>query len=177
VRSRPWRCSTSQDARAYISRVKLFHGCARFNSSIFLAGGKYVRYRPAYPSAVLDLLTSDCGLTAASVIADIASGTGIFTRMLLEHGNRCSAWSQMLRCATPARNFCAPILISPASRGRRKPRGLPITASTSSPRPRRPTGLIAKGTTRTYSHLPARRLDSLAVERATHWIDAVSSRL
>jgi len=50
--------------------------------------GNYVRYRPAYPSAVLDLLTSDCGLTAASVIADIASGTGIFTRMLLENGNR-----------------------------------------------------------------------------------------
>ncbi len=50
--------------------------------------GNYVRYRPAYPSAVLDLLTSDCGLTGASVIADIASGTGIFTRMLLENGNR-----------------------------------------------------------------------------------------
>jgi SAM-dependent methyltransferase len=56
----------------------------RFSSRV----GNYVRYRPAYPSAVLDLLTSDCGLTAASVIADIASGTGIFTRMLLENGNR-----------------------------------------------------------------------------------------
>ena len=56
----------------------------RFSSRV----GNYVRYRPAYPSAVLDLLTSDCGLTAASVVADIASGTGIFTRMLLENGNR-----------------------------------------------------------------------------------------
>src|ERR1700730_8623137 len=56
----------------------------RFSSRV----GNSVRYRPAYPSAVLDLLTSDCGLTAASVIADIASGTGIFTRMLLENGNR-----------------------------------------------------------------------------------------
>jgi SAM-dependent methyltransferase len=56
----------------------------RFSSRV----GKYVRYRPAYPFAVLDLLKHDCGLTAASVIGDIASGTGIFTRMLLENGNR-----------------------------------------------------------------------------------------
>jgi SAM-dependent methyltransferase len=56
----------------------------RFSSRV----GNYVRYRPAYPSAVLDLLKNDCGLTAAFVIADIASGTGIFARMLLEIGNR-----------------------------------------------------------------------------------------
>ncbi len=56
----------------------------RFSSRV----ENYVRYRPAYPSAVLDLLKSDCGLTPASVIADIAFGTGIFTRMLLENGNR-----------------------------------------------------------------------------------------
>jgi SAM-dependent methyltransferase len=56
----------------------------RFSSRV----ENYVRYRPAYPPAVLDLLKSECGLTAASVIADIAFGTGIFTRMLLENGNR-----------------------------------------------------------------------------------------
>jgi SAM-dependent methyltransferase len=56
----------------------------RFSSRV----RNYVRYRPAYPSAVLDLLTTDCGLTSASVISDVASGTGIFTRMLLENGNR-----------------------------------------------------------------------------------------
>ena len=56
----------------------------RFSSRV----ENYVRYRPAYPPAVLDLLKSDCGLTSASVIADVASGTGIFTRMLLENGNR-----------------------------------------------------------------------------------------
>src|SRR5450755_3140291 len=56
----------------------------RFSSRV----GNYVRYRPAYPSAVLDLLKTACGLTSASVIADVASGTGIFTCMLLENGNR-----------------------------------------------------------------------------------------
>jgi ubiquinone/menaquinone biosynthesis C-methylase UbiE len=56
----------------------------RFSSRV----GNYVRYRPSYPLAVLDLLKTECGLTGASVIADIASGTGIFTRMLLQNGNR-----------------------------------------------------------------------------------------
>jgi SAM-dependent methyltransferase len=48
----------------------------------------YVRYRPGYPSEVLGLLEKDCGLTPAHLIADVASGTGIWTRMLLENGNR-----------------------------------------------------------------------------------------
>jgi SAM-dependent methyltransferase len=56
----------------------------RFSSRV----GNYVRYRPGYPSAVIDLLRKECGLTSSVVIADVASGTGIFTRMLLENGNR-----------------------------------------------------------------------------------------
>jgi len=47
----------------------------------------YVRYRPGYPGGVLDLLRTECGLRPEHVIADIASGTGIFTRLLLENGN------------------------------------------------------------------------------------------
>lgn len=56
----------------------------RFSSRV----NDYVLYRPGYPAEVLELLTTECGLTSQSVIADIASGTGIFTRMLLENGNR-----------------------------------------------------------------------------------------
>jgi SAM-dependent methyltransferase len=48
----------------------------------------YVRYRPGYPAEALDVLRKECGLTPAHVVADIASGTGIWTRMLLENGNR-----------------------------------------------------------------------------------------
>ncbi|HTZ95100.1 MAG TPA: class I SAM-dependent methyltransferase [Terriglobales bacterium] len=55
----------------------------RFSSRV----DNYVRYRPGYPKEVIELLERDCALTAASVIADIASGTGIFTRLLLENGN------------------------------------------------------------------------------------------
>ena len=47
----------------------------------------YVRYRPGYPAEALQVLKMECGLTSAHVIADIASGTGIWTRMLLENGD------------------------------------------------------------------------------------------
>src|SRR5437763_5826201 len=46
----------------------------------------YVRYRPGYPAAALDILRNECGLTPEHAIADIASGTGIWSRLLL--GNR-----------------------------------------------------------------------------------------
>ncbi len=47
----------------------------------------YVRYRPGYPAAVMQTLKEECGLAPAHIVADIASGTGLWTRMLLEHGN------------------------------------------------------------------------------------------
>ena len=47
----------------------------------------YVRYRPGYPPEVLQTLASECGLEPNHVVADIASGTGIWSRMLLENGN------------------------------------------------------------------------------------------
>ncbi len=48
----------------------------------------YVRYRPTYPAAVLDLLKARCGLTSASVVADVGSGTGILSELFLKNGNR-----------------------------------------------------------------------------------------
>jgi SAM-dependent methyltransferase len=47
----------------------------------------YVRYRPGYPPEALQTLQSLCGLALDHVIADIASGTGIWSRILLENGN------------------------------------------------------------------------------------------
>jgi len=44
----------------------------------------YLSYRPSYPLAVVDTLLSECGLSGQSMIADIGSGTGIFTRLLLD---------------------------------------------------------------------------------------------
>ncbi|MFZ3342154.1 MAG: class I SAM-dependent methyltransferase, partial [Terriglobales bacterium] len=56
---------------------------ARFSDRV----ENYVRYRPGYPPEVLDLLRDECGLRPDHIIADIASGTGLFTRLLLENGN------------------------------------------------------------------------------------------
>lgn len=56
----------------------------RFTSRV----DNYVRYRPSYPAAVLDLLAQRCGLTAHSRVADMGSGTGILTRLLLQRGAR-----------------------------------------------------------------------------------------
>lgn len=47
----------------------------------------YQRYRPSYPPEVLDLLDSECGLDTPQTLADIGSGTGILTRLLLERGH------------------------------------------------------------------------------------------
>lgn len=50
--------------------------------------GDYVRYRPSYPPAVIELLRRECGLTPGWTVADIGSGPGNLTRLFLEHGNR-----------------------------------------------------------------------------------------
>lgn len=52
----------------------------------------YVRYRPGYPQAVVDYLHAELGVAAeagatAAVVADIGSGTGILTRLLLDNGH------------------------------------------------------------------------------------------
>jgi ubiquinone/menaquinone biosynthesis C-methylase UbiE len=60
---------------------------ARFSDRV----ENYVRYRPGYPPEVLAVLRAECGLRPEHVIADIASGTGAFTRLLLENGNRVFA--------------------------------------------------------------------------------------
>ncbi|HYU48047.1 MAG TPA: class I SAM-dependent methyltransferase [Terriglobales bacterium] len=56
---------------------------ARFSDRV----ENYVRYRPGYPPEVIELLRTECGLRPHHIIADIASGTGIFTKLLLENGN------------------------------------------------------------------------------------------
>lgn len=48
----------------------------------------YVRYRPGYPRAVLELLKEECGLRPVSVVADVGSGTGILSRLFLDGGCR-----------------------------------------------------------------------------------------
>lgn len=46
----------------------------------------YVKTRPSYPRALLAVLRDRCDLRAASVVADLGSGTGLFTRLIRETG-------------------------------------------------------------------------------------------
>jgi SAM-dependent methyltransferase len=55
----------------------------RFSSRV----DAYREFRPRYPTAVIDLLQRHCGLTPASIIADIGAGTGILAELFLQQGN------------------------------------------------------------------------------------------
>ena len=47
----------------------------------------YKKFRPSYPKELLDYLYSQIGFSKDSTIADIGSGTGIFSRLFLERGS------------------------------------------------------------------------------------------
>jgi SAM-dependent methyltransferase len=60
----------------------MLNSTERFSSRV----ENYIKYRPSYPAAVLELLSARCGLGATSTVADVGSGTGILTELLLETG-------------------------------------------------------------------------------------------
>ncbi len=51
----------------------------------------YSSFRPSYPPEVISTITSVCGLEPGSSVADIGSGTGIFSKLLLDAGFNVSA--------------------------------------------------------------------------------------
>jgi ubiquinone/menaquinone biosynthesis C-methylase UbiE len=51
----------------------------------------YVKYRPSYPIEAVDFLYEELGMDENSIIADIGSGTGIFTALLLRRGSKVIA--------------------------------------------------------------------------------------
>jgi SAM-dependent methyltransferase len=107
----------------------------------------YVRYRPGYPPEVLQTLLSECQLNPSHVIADIASGTGIWTRTLLENGNRVFG-------VEPNRDMRAA--------GERLLGEFPNFTSIAG---------TAENTT-----LPAQSLDFVTAAQAAHWFDREPAR-
>ncbi len=47
----------------------------------------YAKYRPSYPTAFLEFIYDIFHITEDDILADIGSGTGIFTKLLLDKGN------------------------------------------------------------------------------------------
>lgn len=55
----------------------------RFSSRV----SDYIKYRPGYPPQVVEVCRNEMGLTPASVVVDVGSGTGILTELFLKNGN------------------------------------------------------------------------------------------
>lgn len=116
----------------------------RFSSRV----DHYVRYRPGYPSEIIALLKKECGLTGDSAIADIASGTGIFTRLLLENGNHVFGVEPNAEMRDAGQQFLA-----------RYPNFTSVVGT-------------AEATT-----LPAHSVDIVTAAQAAHWFDRRKARM
>lgn len=75
---RNWRAGARDDDRMVSDPVE------RFSTRV----SNYVRFRPGYPAAIVDLLRHECALDTAARIADIGSGTGFLSRVFLDVGFR-----------------------------------------------------------------------------------------
>ncbi|MDQ3321656.1 MAG: class I SAM-dependent methyltransferase [Acidobacteriota bacterium] len=65
----------------------------------------YVKYRPGYPTEVLQTFQDEMNLQKTSVIADIGSGTGISAGVFLENGNPVFGVEPNEAMRTAAQNF------------------------------------------------------------------------
>lgn len=107
----------------------------------------YARYRPGYPPALLNVLEAEIGLSPSATIADIGSGTGIFSRLLLDYG-----------CAVYAVEPNAEMRAAAVDSLGAHPRFHSIAAE-------------AGDTT-----LPAASVDHLTAAQAFHWFNADTAR-
>ncbi len=116
---------------------------ARFSTRV----ENYVKYRPGYPTAVLDWLRTECGLTPDAVVADIGSGTGKLAELFLGNGNRVFG-------VEPNREM--------REAGERLLAGFPNFVSVEG---------AAEATT-----LPAASVDFITAGQAFHWFDRQAAR-
>lgn len=107
----------------------------------------YSKYRPTYPTAVIDLLHSECGLTADAIVADVGSGTGILSELILKNGNEVIGVEP-----NQAMRLAAEHLL------------------TGYPRFRSVAGSAESST------LPSTSVDLITAGQAFHWFDAAAAR-
>ncbi len=64
--------------------MDILNSTARFSDRV----ADYVKYRPDYPTALVDHLVVHCGLKPDHGVVDMGSGTGLLSQSFLQHGNR-----------------------------------------------------------------------------------------
>lgn len=89
----------------------------------------YARYRPSYPPQLLDLLRDEMGLRPGHVVADVGSGTGILTEILLANGNPVLAVEPNRAMAEAARQRLGRFPGFTDVDGRAEATGLPAAAA------------------------------------------------
>ncbi len=74
-----------ENLRGFIGKafMDISNSTLRFSNRV----ENYLKYRPTYPKQIISLLKEQCGLSSKTVIADVGSGTGLLTKLLLENGN------------------------------------------------------------------------------------------
>ena len=68
--------------RVKLNEMNQYHPTQRFTDRV----DNYGKYRPNYPQAIIPYLRETIHLNRKHIIADIGSGTGIFTELFLRHG-------------------------------------------------------------------------------------------
>jgi len=108
----------------------------------------YAKYRPGYPGELYALLQPDIGLKTGSPVADLGSGTGLLTKLFLDHGHRVYAVEPNAEMRRSAETQLAgePNFVSVPGR--------------------------AEATT-----LPAQCVDLVVAGQAFHWFDPAAARL
>ena len=94
---------------------------ARFTERV----ADYAAHRPSYPPEVIDLLAREGVLRPGDVVADVGSGTGILTALLLANGNTVHAVEPNAAMAEEARARLSGNARFHAVAGRAEATGLP----------------------------------------------------
>jgi ubiquinone/menaquinone biosynthesis C-methylase UbiE len=107
----------------------------------------YVKYRPSYPQTVMSFLRDELHISQGQMVADVGSGTGIFTGLLLQNVYEVYAVEPNKEMRAVAENEF---------------RGNPSFHSVDA---------RAESTT-----LPARSIDLIAAAQAFHWFDHAKAK-
>ena len=107
----------------------------------------YVRFRPSYPAEVVATLRHEAGLSPSAEVADIGSGTGIFSALLLPHCARVRGVEPNDAMRAAAERLLAD-----------EPRFVSVAAT-------------AEATT-----LPDASVDLVTAAQAFHWFDSAACR-